>query len=68
MVYNKIRELQAMDDHYLTVKETATLLQVHWQTIHNYIRAGKIEAYKIGNGYRISQPALRKFLRVRKAK
>lgn len=46
---------------YYTVGQVAELLQVHWQTILNYIKNGKLEAVKLGKGYRITKEALDKF-------
>lgn len=44
------------------VKEVAEILRVHWQTILEYIRNGKLKAIKIGKGYRITQEDLDEFL------
>ncbi|MBM3283660.1 helix-turn-helix domain-containing protein [Candidatus Gottesmanbacteria bacterium] len=51
------------DNEFYTVEEVAKLLQVHWQTILNYIKNGKIEAIKLGKGYRIQYTALNKFIK-----
>lgn len=40
-------------DTYLNVKEAAKFLQVSEQSIHNYIREGKIPAKKVGRPYLI---------------
>lgn len=45
-----------------TVQEVADILQVHWQSVLNYINSGKLEAVKLGKGYRISETALKKFI------
>lgn len=47
---------------FYTVQEVADTLQVHWQSILNYIKNGKLEAIKLGKGYRISEQALEKFI------
>lgn len=47
---------------FYTVQEVANLLQVHWQSILTYIKSGKLEAVKLGRGYRISELALKKFI------
>ena len=49
-------------DTFLTVEEVATKLQLHWQTILNYIKAGKLRAVKLGRGYRIDPVDLARFL------
>lgn len=46
---------------FYTVLQVAKLLQVHWQTVLNYIKSGKLEAIKLGKGYRISKEAIDKF-------
>ncbi len=48
---------------FYTVEQVAELLQVHWQTVLNYIKNGKMEAVKLGRGYRISKYALDKFIK-----
>lgn len=45
-----------------TVREVANILQVHWQSVLNYIKSGKLEAVKLGRGYRISETALQRFI------
>jgi len=50
------------NNNFLTVEQVADTLQVHWQTVLNYIKRGKIEALRLGKGYRISQEALEKFI------
>lgn len=51
------------NNDFLTVEQVADTLRVHWQTILNYIKNGKLEALKLGKGYRISQKALDKFIK-----
>lgn len=46
---------------FYTVEQVASLLQVHWQTILNYIKRGDMRAIKLGRGYRISETALKQF-------
>ncbi len=47
---------------FYTVQEVADMLQIHWQSVLTYIKDGKLEAVKLGKGYRISESALKKFL------
>ena len=51
-----------VNDKFYTVQEVADLLQVHWQSVLNYIKNGKLKALKLGKGYRISQEALDEFI------
>ena len=46
----------------LSVGELACILQVKKQTVRAYLRAGKIESYRIGRRYIVSKFALRTFL------
>lgn len=50
------------NNEFLTVEQVAELLQVHWQTVLNYIKARKLKALKLGKGYRIPKKALDKFV------
>lgn len=49
-------------EKFYTVQEVADMLQVHWQSILNYIKNGKLKALKLGKGYRISQSSLDEFI------
>lgn len=51
-----------VNDKFYTVQEVADLLQIHWQSVLNYIKNGKLKALKLGKGYRISQEALDEFI------
>lgn len=51
-----------MKKEYYTVEELSEKLQVHWQTILNYIRSGELEAVKLGKGYRISKESFDDFI------
>lgn len=53
---------------FFTVSQVAELLQVHWQTVLNYIKSGRLEAVRLGKGYRISQDALDKFAKQQSSK
>jgi excisionase family DNA binding protein len=47
---------------FYTVQEVASILRVHWQSVLNYIKSGKLEAVRLGKGYRISETALQNFI------
>lgn len=51
------------NNKFLTVEQVAELLQVHWQTVLNYIKSGKLEAVKLGKGYRVPEKAINKFVK-----
>jgi excisionase family DNA binding protein len=46
----------------LTVKDKAKKLNVSLQTVRNYIKEGKIKAYKFDNVWRIPAKEVDKFL------
>jgi predicted adenylyl cyclase CyaB len=46
----------------LTIKETAKLLDIHWQTVRKYIKEGKLNAIKIGKNVRIKQSDINKLI------
>ena len=50
------------NNEFLTVEQVAELLQVHWQTILNYIKSGKLKAIRLGKGYRIEKSEIDKFV------
>ncbi|USN96470.1 MAG: helix-turn-helix domain-containing protein [Candidatus Nomurabacteria bacterium] len=54
-----------MDTEYLTVEQVANLLQVHWQSVLNYIKRGDLPAMRLGRGYRIARNDLDKFIEQR---
>lgn len=51
-----------VNEKFYTVQEVADLLQIHWQSVLNYIKNGKLKALKLGKGYRISHEALDEFI------
>jgi excisionase family DNA binding protein len=54
-----------MEHDLLTVEQVATILQVHWQSVLNYIKRGDLVAVRLGRGYRIERKDLDKFLNER---
>lgn len=54
------------NNEFYTVEQVSELLQVHWQTILNYIKAGKLRAVRLGKGYRIDKKDLEVFLKKNK--
>ncbi len=50
------------DREFLVVDQVAELFQVHWQTVLNYIKSGKLKAVKLGKGYRIKKIELDNFI------
>ncbi len=51
-----------MKKDFYTAEELATKLQVNIMTIYRYIKAKKLQAYKIGKEYRIDEKEFSKFL------
>ncbi|XOB46397.1 MAG: helix-turn-helix domain-containing protein [Candidatus Nealsonbacteria bacterium] len=53
---------------FYLVEELAEKLRVSNMTIYRYIKAGKIEAYKIGKEFRIDEKEFNNFLNNSKTK
>lgn len=54
------------NNEFLTVEQVSDLLQLHWQTVLNYIKNGKLKAVKLGKGYRIGKFDLDNFIKENK--
>jgi len=48
---------------FYKAEELAGMLQVNIMTIYRYIKAGKLQAYKIGKEYRIERKTFEAFLK-----
>ena len=51
-------------DVVLTTKEAIAYLKISKPTFLKYINLGKIRAVKVGNGWRVHQSELYRFLRI----
>jgi excisionase family DNA binding protein len=51
-------------DVVLTTKEAIAYLKISKPTFLKYIHLGKIRAVKVGNGWRVHQSELYRFLRI----
>jgi excisionase family DNA binding protein len=58
----------AMSKQYLTVEDIAGLLGVSVDTVRNWIKQGRLEAYKVGRDYRISNEQFEKFMQERRTR
>ena len=47
---------------FYTAQELADKLRVNVMTIYRYIKAGRLEAYKIGKEFRIDEKEFKNFL------
>ena len=47
----------------LTAAEVADILDIHPRTVSEYVRDGKLHAFQFGGGWKISENALRAFVR-----
>jgi excisionase family DNA binding protein len=54
-------------DVVLTTKEATEYLKISKPTLLKYIRLGRIKATMAGNGWRIHQSELHRFLKIREA-
>jgi len=60
--------MEKQEKEFFTAKELAEKLRVDIMTIYRYIKAGKINAYKIGKEFRIEKKEFNKFLNKVKTK
>ena len=51
-----------IEREFYTAQELADKLQVNVMTIYRYIKANKLDAYKIGKEFRIGRDEFEKFL------
>lgn len=49
-------------ERMLTLKEVAQILKVHHLTVYEWVKAGKLRAYKLGRVYRVAEKDLEVFL------
>jgi putative molybdopterin biosynthesis protein len=56
------------EKEFYKAEELSELLQVNVMTIYRYIKAGKLQAYKIGKEYRIDRAEFKRFLDAVKTK
>jgi putative molybdopterin biosynthesis protein len=54
--------MQSQEKEFYLVEEVAEKLRVSKMTVYRYIKAGKINAYKIGKEFRIKKIDLDSFL------
>jgi excisionase family DNA binding protein len=54
--------MKTTEKEFYTAKELATKLSVNIMTIYRYIKAKKLQAYKIGKEFRIEKTEFEKFL------
>src|SRR5438128_2734981 len=50
------------NEHWLTIKEIATRLKLHPNTVARYIQEGKLKGVKVGKGYRVRESDLSTFI------
>jgi excisionase family DNA binding protein len=55
-------EIVMPGDEFYTIEEIATKLKVTRQTIHNWIRDGRLASIKVGRARRIPASAFEQFL------
>lgn len=46
---------------WLTIHEVAVRLDLHYQTVINFIRSGKLKAIKVGGQWRVTSEELLRF-------
>ncbi len=54
--------MRTVEETYFTVEEVAERLKVSHMTVYRWIKAGKLDAYKIGGEFRITERDIERFL------
>jgi excisionase family DNA binding protein len=54
-----------MEQRAFSLKDVATILDVHPDTIRRAVKAGKLKAAKIGKDYRIAKSELERFFQAK---
>ena len=57
-----------MSKQYYTVEDIAKELEVSVDTVRNWIKAGRLEAFKVGRDYRISREQFQRFMDERRTR
>lgn len=60
--------MSGLDKEFYTAQNLADKLGVNIMTIYRYIKAGRLEAYKIGKEFRIEKKEFQRFLDSTKTK
>ena len=58
--------MQVVDKTYYTLAEIAQRLKVSYRTVHRWVQAGELPAYKLGTEWRVAEIDLQGFLQARK--
>jgi len=65
-LHTQLEDKAMQEEHVVyTVAGVAKLLKVTQESVRRWIRAGELDASKIGRGYRIDRPALERFWQAR---
>lgn len=60
--------MQNENKQFYTAKELADLLSLNVMTIYRYIKAGRLNAHKIGKEFRINHAEFERFMKSTKTK
>jgi excisionase family DNA binding protein len=67
--YNSLKKGDvAVSKQYYSVEEIANILEVSIDTVRNWIKQGRLEAFKVGRDYRISQEQFDRFMNERRTR
>lgn len=58
--------MNLLSEQFYTIKEVAQNLKVSERTIHNWIKEGQLNSYKVGRLTRISKEQLEEYLQKEK--
>jgi excisionase family DNA binding protein len=57
-----------LPEEWLTLQQIADELQLHIETVRDWVRTKRLAAYKVGRDYRVKRADLNKFLEERRTK
>ena len=58
--------MRTVEETYFTVEEVAERLKVSNMTVYRWIKAGSLDAYKLGGEFRITERDINQFLEDRR--
>lgn len=60
-IYSEDKKTMSKDIEIYTLEEIQEILHVTRRTIYNWIKDGKLKAFKVGKGWRVTREALEDF-------
>jgi excisionase family DNA binding protein len=64
----EVCKMLSVDERYATLPEVAERLKVSRRTVYRWIKNGDLDAYQFGREYRITESALKDFLKAHRTR